>query len=112
MPHYLQLNSQTETPEWLNDLLYNVFPTLSNITSSFMKSYVEPLLNNDFMKPSAIEKISIKRFALGSQAPRFLTARTFQMTQKDMEAPDHVCLDFNISYQSSKNDNNPNPNHS
>lgn len=95
LPAYLSMRGETDTVEWLNLLVADLFPSLSGMLAQIMSYAVEPVL--EYYKPPGIKSMTFQRFTLGTQPMRFTGAKAGKFTRN---AKDHVYVDLDFAFDS------------
>ena len=90
--HLLQfVNSDEESMEWFNQLLYRYWQALEPSLSAQLKESISTIL--DGLKVSGLDEIRLTKFTLGSQPPRIESVKTFPSTDDEV-----IVYDFDIVF--------------
>jgi Ca2+-dependent lipid-binding protein len=85
------VNSDEESMEWFNQLLYRYWQALEPSLSAQLKESISTIL--DGLKVSGLDEIRLTKFTLGSQPPRIESVKTFPSTDDEV-----IVYDFDIVF--------------
>ena len=84
---------------WANVLLEKLWPFIDRAGQAYVKTLIEPMLNDPNYKPSAVSSISFTSFTLGTLPPKLRGVKVYASEQQSKE----VVIEVDIAWGGNQN---------